>query len=77
MRWVRVISFSALGLWGASELAAGPEPASEDVLTTENLVTLPPRDAPFDAETLERIRASLGGPATSDSAAASDKKVDD
>lgn len=74
MRWVQVIFLSALGLWGASAFAAGPEPASEDAFASQDLVTLPPRDAPFDAEKLARIRASLGGLSPSDSEGANETK---
>ncbi len=76
MPWVRVIFLSAIGLLGAPVLAAEPEPAEKEKTSNQNLVTPPPRGAPFDAEKLARIRASLVGASSNDSEATSKTEED-
>lgn len=66
---VWVIFLSVMVMIGAPALADGPPPADNEKASTQDLVTLPPRGAPFDAEILARIRASLRGTLSSDSKA--------
>lgn len=66
---VSVIFISVMVMIGAPALADGPPPADNEKASTQDLVTPPPRSAPFDAEILARIRASLRGTLSSDSKA--------
>lgn len=76
MLWARVFLMSAMSVLMASVLAAETEATDKGEASNQNLVTLPPRGAPFDAEKLARIRASLGGASSSDSEATSKTEED-